>query len=77
MDDAPSTAGSQTTMEAFEAALGEDAYSKRMPLGLTFEEIIKNKTAPVRPPPCHPSPPLPITNPPPTSPAPSPTSWTT
>lgn len=65
MDDPPSTAGSQTTMEAFEAALGEDAYSKRMPLGLTFEEIIKNKTAPVRLPPCHPSPPLPITNPPP------------
>lgn len=59
MDDAPSTAGSQTTMEAFEAALGEDAYSKRMPLGLTFEEIIKNKTAPVRPPPLpsQPSPP--------------------
>lgn len=59
MDDAPSTAGSQTTMEAFEAALGEDVYSKRMPLGLTFEEIIKNKTAPVRPPPVIPALPSP------------------
>lgn len=60
MDDPPSTAGSQTTMEAFEAALGEDAYAKRMPPGLTFEEIIKNKTAPVRhPPPSHHNPPPP------------------
>ncbi|KAK0741054.1 hypothetical protein B0T18DRAFT_449523 [Schizothecium vesticola] len=44
--DKPSTPDCQTTMEAFEAALGEDAYTKRMPPGLTFEEIIKNKTAP-------------------------------
>ncbi|KAK1836192.1 hypothetical protein QBC39DRAFT_410756 [Podospora conica] len=44
--DTPSTADSKSKMEAFEAALGEDAFTKRMPPGLTFEEIIKNKTAP-------------------------------
>ena len=56
--DTTSSAGSEK-MDEFEAALGEDAFTKRLPPGLTFEEIIKNKTAPVRSPSSPPPPPPP------------------